>query len=277
MTERTRRAHPALIVLLVLLPVLASCGGDEPGPAAGDGRASSSPSSRREPALSGRITVAAAASLTESFEEIGTGFEAAHPGTEVTFTFDSSRTLAAQVLEGADVDVYASADEQDAQTLVDADLVDGSPTTFARNQLVIVTRPGNPAGIETLADLAGAGVVSLCGEDVPCGRLAALVLARAGVTLDESRVTRGQNVKATLTAVTDGDAVAGIVYVTDAVAAGGAVDRVDIPEDANAVAVYPVSVLRGASDTPLAEAFVAYVLGDEGRRVLKEHGFLPPA
>ena len=237
-----------------------------------------SSSNGAEPAVEGDITVAAAASLTEPFTELGAAFEAAHPGTHVTFTFDSSSTLAGQVLEGAPVDVFASADEASTTKLVDAGRVEGAPAVFARNRLTIVTKPGNPSAIAELADLAaGDGVVSLCGTDVPCGRFAAQVLERAGVALPEGRVTRGQNAKATLAAVAEGDAVAGIVYVTDARAAGGAVDAVAIPDAANAVAAYPISVLTESDAADVAEAFVAFVRSAEGRRVLTDAGFLPPA
>ena len=270
MSSRSR----GLLALLALVALLVSCGDD--------GRTSSTTTTRAgasttEPARSGTITVSAAASLTESFEKIGADFEKAHPGTTVRFTFDSSKTLATQIVDGAKVDVYASADEKNTQILVDAGLVDGSPTTFARNHLVIVTQPGNPQGIKTLADLASVDVVALCGQDVPCGTFATQVLDGAGVAIDESKVTRGQNVKATLTAVTEGDAVAGIVYVTDAEAAGDAVEQVDIPDAQNAVATYPVSVLRGAGEPELARAFVEFVAGPEGERVLKDHGFLAPS
>ena len=183
MSSRSR----GLLALLALVALLVSCGDD--------GRTSSTTTTRAgasttEPARSGTITVSAAASLTESFEKIGADFEKAHPGTTVRFTFDSSKTLATQIVDGAKVDVYASADEKNTQTLVDAGLVDRSPTTFARNQLVIVTQPGNPQGIKTLADLAGVDVVALCGRDVPCGKFATQVLDGAGVAIDEALLAK---------------------------------------------------------------------------------------
>lgn len=223
----------------------------------------------------GTITVSAAASLTEVFTVVGDDFEAANPGTEIEFNFDSSTTLSTQIIEGAPADVYASADQQNMDDLLAADKVDGEPATFARNEMVIVTKPDNPEGIDELTDLTDAGVVSLCGEDVPCGRFATTVLEQAEVTLDEGSVTRGQNVKATLTAVTDGDAVAAIVYATDAVAAGDSVDVVEIPDDVNAIATYPIGLVAGADDEDLAAAFVDYVLGD-GQATLAEFGFQPP-
>ena len=272
-----RRSLLALFAgIALLLAACGSSGGSEPSdttkaPSSGGGATTT------EAPLEGEITVSAAASLTESFTDIGAAFEEEHPGTKVTFTFDSSGTLSQQILDGAPVDVFASADEKNMEKLTDAGLVKGEPAVFAQNQLVIVTKPGNPEGIESLADLADAGVISLCGEDVPCGKFAGEALENAGVTIPEGSVTRGQNVKATLAAVTEGDAVAGIVYVTDAIAAGDAVDTVAIPADENVIATYPVAVLTDTQDAALASAFVDYVSSEEGQAVLEERGFLPPA
>lgn len=258
-------------LLLALLAVSAlfvtACGDDT----------EDSTSDADENALTGTATVSAAASLTEAFTQIGEDFSAANPDATVEFTFDSSSTLSQQIIDGAPVDVYASADEANMTKLTDADLIAGSPEVFATNELVIVTKPGNPEGITGLADLADAGVISLCGEEVPCGKFAKEALDNAGVTIPETSVTRGQNVKATLTAVTESDAVAGIVYVTDAQAAGDAVDTVTIPADQNVVAVYPIGVLGESTNTELAEAFMAYVLSPQGQSVLAEFGFQPPA
>ena len=227
----TRNWKPLLAVMIVAALALAACGSSSSDGTSTTAKPANSSSSTTQPALTGDITVAAAASLTEAFTQIGKDFEAAHPGTKVTFTFDSSGTLSQQIVDGAPVDVFASADEKNEQKVADAGLVKGDPTVFARNRLIIVTKPGNPTGIKTLADLADAGVISLCGTDVPCGKFAATALENAGVTIPESSVTRGQNAKATLTAVSEGDAVAGIVYVTDAQAAGDAVGSVEIPAD----------------------------------------------
>lgn len=266
-TPRSGPSSSALAVLVVLavLAVTVVAGGCGGGDDAGTQRVT--------------ITVAGATSAAGALTEIGDDFEAANPDVEIDFTFGSSATLATQILEGAPADVFASADEANMTTLGDAGLVSGTPAPFARNVLVIVTKPGNPAGIETLADLADAGVISLCGEEAPCGKYAAQALADARVTIDESNVTRGQNVGATLTAVVEGDAVAGIVYATDAAAAGDSVAAVAIPADIDVVATYPIATLASSTDpevAEVAEAFVAHVLSAEGQAVLAEYGFLPP-
>jgi molybdate transport system substrate-binding protein len=254
-----------IVVLLVTLGLAAACGSDGPGRTGGE----------RSP--SGTITVSAAASLTEAFGRIGEDFHAASPGVTVTFNFGSSGTLGTQIQQGAPADAFASADEDTMDELVTAGLISGKPRVFARNELVIVTKPGNPRGVRSLADLAKLDVVSLCGITVPCGKYAAQVLEDAGVTIPETKVSRGQDVKATLTAVTTGDADAAIVYVTDAKAAGEKADTVAIPDEQNAIATYPIAVMKESDDRAASDAFVAYVLSSEGAATLRSFGFLPPS
>lgn len=280
-----KRSRKTLLTVLIALAVLMAACGDDPADSAstttaidrGSPGSTSSGDETSDPAsrLEGSLTVAAAASLRVAFEEVGEGFAAEHPEVDIAFNFDSSSTLATQIIEGAPVDVFASADQANMAKLADAGAVPGAPSLFAANELVIVTKPGNATGITGLADLVDAGVVSLCGEDVPCGRYAEEALDLAGVSIDESSVTRGQNAAATLTAVTEGDAVAAIVYATDAISAGGAVERVDIPSDHNVIAHYPIAAVVEVGDDDLAVAFVDYVLGPEAQAVLEEHGFLP--
>ncbi|HNJ70712.1 MAG TPA: substrate-binding domain-containing protein, partial [Microthrixaceae bacterium] len=144
------------------------------------------------------------------------------------------------------------------------------------NRLVIVTEPGNPNGIDSLADLATAGTISLCVDTAPCGKFADRILADASVTIPTSNITRGTDVRSTLTAVTDGDAVAGIVYVTDAKTAADRVDTVAIAEAHNVTADYPIATLGATTSPALARAFEAYVLSERGRSVLEDAGFLAP-
>jgi molybdate transport system substrate-binding protein len=222
----------------------------------------------------GEITVSAASSLTEAFTAIGARFEKTYKGTEVTFNFDASSALVLQIQSGAPVDVFASADEANMQELVDGQQVTAKPVDFARNQLEIGVKPGNPQQVEGLADLADVGIVSLCAPEVPCGRYADAALASAGVTIPPEQITRGQNAKATLTAVSAGDADATIVYVTDVEAAGSAVDGVKIPPPVNQIAVYPIAPLAEAANPKTAKAFARYVASPAGQKILKNHGFL---
>jgi molybdate transport system substrate-binding protein len=226
--------------------------------------------------LSGAITVSAAASLTDSFTTIRDDFVADHPDADITINFGSSGALATQIQEGAPADVAAFADTTPMTTLRDADLLADAPRVFARNQLVIVTKPGNPDGITGLADLATVGVISLCVDTAPCGKFADQILGDAGITIPEASISRGTDVRATLTAVTEGDAVAGIVYVTDAAAVAEQVATVDIPEVENVIASYPIAVVAASPSRELADAFQAYVLSDAGQAVLRRAGFLGP-
>lgn len=254
-----------LLGVLMAVP-LAGCGG---GGGSTAGSAGGAPS--------GEITVSAAASLTEALTEIAADFEAANPDTTVLLNFDSSGSLAEQIRRGAPVDVFASANAETMADLVAEERVRGRAETFAGNELAIVTEPGNPTSIASLADLTDAGVVALCTEDAPCGSFAADVLDRAGVVIPEDSITRGQNVKATLTAVTEGDATAAIVYATDAAAAGDRVETVTIPAEQNARASYPVAVLSDAPNGKMAEAFVTYMRSADGQAVLADFGFLAPS
>jgi molybdate transport system substrate-binding protein len=160
---------------------------------------------------------------------------------------------------------------------VSANLVDGTPVVFARNKLVIVTKPGNTKHVRTLSDLSTVGVVSLCGDTVPCGKYAARILKAAGVTIPETSVTRGQDVKATLAAVATGDAEAAIVYVTDAKSAGTTVEAVEIPDAQNAIATYPIATLAVSSNKKASDAFIGYVMSSKGQAALRSFGFLPPS
>jgi molybdate transport system substrate-binding protein len=226
--------------------------------------------------LSGSITVAEAASLTEAFAEMKTKFEKQNPGTTVNLNPASSSALVTQIQGGAPADVFASADLANMDKLVTSGKVKASPQTFARNRMEIAVKPGNPKGVKSVTDLPNVGVVSLCGATVPCGVYAANILQRANVTIPESSVTRGADAKTTIAAVAQGDAQAAMVYVTDVKAAGTTVAGVKIPEDQNTIAVYPVAPIAGTTNGKLANAFISYVLSPAGQKILAKYGFLPP-
>ena len=239
--------------------VLAGCGGDDES----SGGSSGAP---------GELKVFAAASLTAAFTELGQGFTAANGGTEVNFNFAGSQALATQIQQAAPADVFASADTANMDKV--KDLV-GTPQPFASNLLAIVVEKGNPKGIETLGDLASSDLkVVLAAEEVPAGKYAKQILDQAGVSV--TPVSREDNVKAVVTKVSLGEADAGIVYVTDVTAGGDKVEGVDIPEQLNVLATYPIATVKASQARDQAQALLDLVLSAEGQQVLKGHGFLPP-
>ena len=226
--------------------------------------------------LSGTITVSAAASLTEAFTKMGTDFQKANPGTTVSFNFAASSALVTQIQGGAPADVFASADGANMVKLVNGGQVTAEPTVFAANELVIVTKPGNPLKIKSLGDLAKVNVLSLCADTVPCGKYAQQAFTQAGITIDPTKVTKGADVKATLAAVTTGDADAAVVYASDAKAAGTTVTAVKIPAWLNIYAIYPIAPLASSQNAALADAWVQYTVSPAGQKTLQSFGFLPP-
>ncbi len=245
---------------LLLLALLAGCG---TSPAGSSAAAADDPLARP-------LTVFAAASLTEAFPALGRAYEQAHPGATVTFSFAGSQSLVAQVQQGAPADVVATADAASAEQL--AGELAAPPRVLARNQLAVVTEPGNPASISGLADLARPGVtVVLAGPTVPAGKAARAALAAAGVAVQP--VSEEPDVKAVVRRVGLGEADAGIAYVTDVAAARGAVDGVALPGVSN---TYPAGVLRSAREPAAAQAFLELVASAQGRELLASYGFLPP-
>jgi molybdate transport system substrate-binding protein len=241
----------------------ASCGGDDAPQTSTSGSA-----------VAGSVVVFAASSLTEAFTAIGAAFESANPGTKVTFNFAGSGDLVTQINEGAPADVYASADDSNMAELTDAGGNATEPVVVARNTFEIIVGPGNPEGISGLADLADPDlIVVLCAETVPCGTGAATVLADAGVTVTPKSYE--EKVKGVVTKVTVGEADAGIVFLTDVIAAGDAAAGVPIPADVNVVSNYPIVVTKNAPNAAAAQAFVDFVAGAEGQAILAKYGFLP--
>lgn len=224
--------------------------------------------------LDGTVTVFAAASLTDAFDEIGAAFEDAHPGVTVEVSYAGSSSLRQQILDGAPADVFASADTSTMDQVVDAGAADG-PETFATNRLQIAVPAGNEAGVDGLADLADDDLlIGLCAEEVPCGEFGRQALANAGVA--PAVDTNEPDVRALLTKLEAGELDAGIVYVTDVASAGDEVEGIDIPDDVNVTATYPIATLADAPNPEAAEAFVDFVLSDAGQDILAAHGFGRP-
>lgn len=225
--------------------------------------------------VTGTINVFAAASLTGAFKEEGTAFAAAHRGTTVTFNFAGSAALVTSIGNGAPADVFASADPPNMQKLVASGSAAGSPVTFASNKLQIVVPAGNPKGLRGLSDLANPGTVTvLCAPAVPCGNYAGQALGKAGVKLTAR--SQEQDVNAVITKVSTGEADAGIVYVTDVTAAGSRVQGVDIPDQQNVVASYPVAPVKGGANPEGARAFIDFLLSSAGQAILARYGFARP-
>jgi len=218
------------------------------------------------------LTVYAAASLTSSFEELGEEFEQDHEGVQVELNFGGSSDLVSQIQSGAPADVFASADEANMDKLT-ADGLNGSdPQPFATNTLEIAVPPDNPADISSFEDLEEPSVnLVTCAPEVPCGAAAQAVAEAAGLTL--TPVSEEQSVADVLGKVTTGEADAGLVYVTDVIAAGDHVRGIEIPESESVVNTYPIATVADTADEDLAQAFVDLVLSDEGQQVLADAGF----
>jgi molybdate transport system substrate-binding protein len=273
------RANPFAWSAAVLVAVaLAGCGStsDNTGSGAGaTGVGSTAGQGTTSEAMSGDITVFAAASLTESFTELGKQFEAAHPGTKVTFSFAASSALATQINAGSPADVFASASTKNMDQVVSAGGA-SDPKVFAKNVMEIAVPPSNPGNVTQLSDLAKSGVkVALCQEQVPCGVVAAQVFTNAHITVKP--VTREADVKSTLAKVEVGEVDAGVVYVTDVKSAGTKVKGVTIPDNVNASTNYPIATLTHAKNAAVGQAFVSYVDSSEGEAVLTAAGFGKPS
>jgi molybdate transport system substrate-binding protein len=250
--------------LAVVAVSLSACGSSSSGTAT-TGASSS---------VSGSITVFAAASLKESFTTLGDQFEAANPGTTITFSFGPSSGLATQITEKAPADVFASASQKTMDTVVQAGLAPTS-TVFALNTLAIATPKDPSTPVSSLADLANPAVkVAVCAADVPCGTAADTLFENNNLTV--TPVTREVDVKSVLSKVQLGEVDAGIVYVTDVKAAGDAVVGIDIPLEQNVTTSYPIAALTSSANPSAADAFVAYVLSADARTVLLDAGFTAP-
>jgi molybdate transport system substrate-binding protein len=221
------------------------------------------------------IVVFAAASLKSTFTEIGEQFKTDNPGVTVEFNFAGSSDLVTQLTQGAQADVFASADTKNMDKAVDAGLVEGEPVNFASNTLTIAVAPGNPKQITSFQDLTKPGLnVVVCAPQVPCGSATQKVEDATGVQL--APVSEESSVTDVLNKVTTGQADAGVVYVTDAAGAGDKVTAVAFPESADAVNTYPIAALKTAASADLARKFIDAVTGEAGQKTLSAAGFAKP-
>jgi molybdate transport system substrate-binding protein len=220
------------------------------------------------------LRVSAAASLTDALGEVEVLFETENPGIDVVLNLGSSSSLREQILEGAPVDVYASANSSNMAQVIEAGAAENA-IVFALNSLQIAVPEGNPAGIEGLEDFSDPSLlIGLCADSVPCGEFGRQVLANAGVT--PSIDTNEPDVRALLTKIEAGELDAGITYVTDVLSTGGAVAGIEIPAEINVVAEYPVAVMTAAANPEAGRAFVSLLISEGGREILESYGFSSP-
>jgi molybdate transport system substrate-binding protein len=291
-------------LLLLLLALLGACGSVQPAaPAATAVAATSLPDPAAQAAATAapeataaasaqttELIVFAAASLTDAFKEIGKNFETANPGTTVTFNFAGSQQLAQQIGQGAPADVFASANNAQMHVVIKSgEVISGTQRTFVRNRLVVIYPKDNPANIASLKDLAKPGVkLVLAAKAVPVGQYALDFLTKASKlpeytdtyspTVLTNVVSYEQDVKAVLGKVTLGEADAGIVYVTDiSLNAADKVGKLDIPDNLNTIATYPIATIKDSKHADFAKKFMDYVLSPEAQTVLVKYGFIRTA
>ena len=238
------------------------------------------------PPLQGELHVFAAASLTDAFNEMGGAFQRAHPGVTVKFNFAASTALRTQIEQGARADVFASADQVQMDNAKKAGVIDGDDCIFVKNRLVVIYPTANPGRLATLQDLAKPGLkLVLTDKNVPIGAYARTALAKMsadpGFGPDFSRKVLANlkseeaNVRAVVTKVQLGEADAGIVYASDVTpTVTRDVQRIDIPEQFNTVAVYPIAVVADAPNKPAARAFIAFVRSATGQDILRKWNFI---
>jgi molybdate transport system substrate-binding protein len=232
------------------------------------------------------VTVFAAASLSDAFHDIGALVEHEHPGWRVRFNYAGSNQLALQIENGAQADVFASADQPWMKYLSERERLSGAARTFARNRMIAIVPRTNPARIGSLRDLSRPGVkLVLSGAAVPAGRYAREVLSRLAERPEYGKdfarrtlanlVSEEENVRAVVTKVQLGEADAGFCYVSDALGPAARYLRTfTIPEDVNVLAEYPIAVLKSGSSPDAAQAFVDRVLSPEGQKILVRYGFI---
>jgi molybdate transport system substrate-binding protein len=224
------------------------------------------------------ITVFAAASLREVLEDLSKAFET-KTGVKVHVNLAGSQELRTQIENGAKPDVFASADQKHMDALVTAKLAN-APKTFARNTPVIIVPKGNPAKVGSFDQLPNAKKIVIGVPEVPIGNYTLQILDKAGADFKQKVLanvaSRELNVRQVLAKVTLGEADAGIVYRTDAMAGKDKVEIIDIPAKVNVVAEYPVAVMTKAPQAAAAKAFVDLLLSGDGQKRLAAAGFVAP-
>jgi molybdate transport system substrate-binding protein len=307
MTTSLMRGKGSALIFAAVFAVASvffvACGDDDDGGATGTAPTAAAATAKTAPAtgatgatgaaatatpaaetVSGTVIVFAAASLTDAFTEIGEAFEAANPEASVEFNFQGSSALRTQIEEGAPSDVFASANIPHMDTLEEADLA-GDSEIFVHNSLVIITPSDNPAGVESLADLQNNGLkLVLAAPEVPVGGYAREMFEKANAVpeygtgfsaaVEGNVVSNESNVKQVVTKVQLGEADAGVVYGSDVTPdVAPELETIQVPDDLNVIADYPIATLTDSENAEGAEAFVAFVQSDEGQEILAKWGF----
>jgi molybdate transport system substrate-binding protein len=286
-----KRLHRTLVFLLLFVLVMEGCakaGTDQAVVRSAD-QLVETPNLKASPAnlpVTRRLTVFAAASLTGAFRAIANDYEIAHPGVIVTLNFAGSQILRTQLEQGATADIFASADHKNMEVLLAEGLVDKNTTTdFASNQMVVILPYKNQANLQDLEDLAKPGVkIVLADQSVPAGNYARQILEKMSQDSQyggefknkvlANVVSNETDVKQVVTKVELGEADAGIVYSSDAMAAPD-LGTIIIPEKYNVVASYPIAIPYSAKEPALASDFLAYVISPAGQAILLKWGFGP--
>jgi molybdate transport system substrate-binding protein len=262
-------------LLVALLLFAAACSSDNKTSTSGSpASAFASASASALPTATGSLTVFGAASLTEAFDNAQTSLETEQPDLSITYNFAGSGALVTQIQQGAPADVIATADNDTMKNLTDGGQVE-APTTFAKNKLEILVAPGNPKQIKGVSDLGRSDIkLVICDDTVPAGKYASQILSMAGVTVNP--VSKEPDVKSAVAKVTTGEADATIVYTTDVTAAGSKGQGVEIPDNQNVIATYPIAIVKTTKNRDAAQVFVDSVVGGSGQDAVQKAGFLPP-
>lgn len=279
--RRMRWSRMGLALGLVCMLLVAACGDDDDNAPTAAGSGADAPTG-----LEGNLTVFAAASLTDAFGLVKQILEDANPDLTIEYNFAGSQALATQLGEGADADVFASANKTQMAAAQDADRIDGEPVIFVRNRLAIIVPKDNPAGITEPADLANEGVkLVVANPDVPVGGYTLDTLDKMSADptfgadfrtkVGANIVSMESNVKQVVTKVQLGEADAGVVYVSDVTPdVRESVAFIEIPEEFNVIAEYPIAAVSDG-DSDLAQAFIDFLLSAGGQEALAEWGFTP--
>jgi molybdate transport system substrate-binding protein len=265
----TQKRLGAALLGVVLAATLAACSNSTPA-------ATPSPTATKAAApLTGTITVLAASSLTKTFTALAADFEAANPGVTVQTTFAGSGALVTQIQQGDPGDIFAAAAAGPMATLAQGGQLEGTSTNFATNTLEIAVPPSNPANIQTFADLAKPGIkLVICAPTEPCGASAVAMEKVEGVTLNP--VALEPAVASVLTAVSSGQADAGLVYKTDVLGSAGSVKGITFADSGKVINTYPIAVLKESKNQKVAQAFVDFILAAKAQGVLAAAGFGKP-